>query len=277
MNELGLVMLVVFVALVAMLMFSRKNNNQNSNSSMDEQPVKQPKAVVDPAVEEKTVATPAEKDSKIVVASEDSTSADSVNKAQDLEVIESAEGGRKFSLVVDDPCMTGEIEPDSVPDPSHKPSFGIPEEEKKSAAKVAQESEEKETFVLVVMNSSTTISVQEMHHVLQGMGAKITSGEFYVIQNNRAEDFITIANVYEPGIFPVENAQTMQTPGVVLILELPTVVHAPKAMHEFIMLARRLCQRLEGRMYDKDRNIVNESDLQSLRDKAINYESQAIV
>ena len=91
-------------------------------------------------------------------------------------------------------------------------------------------------------------------------------------------EIIRVANLLEPGTFPIEEPTNndYKTPGVVLILELPTTVKAPAVMHDMIMMARKISQRLNGRLYNAERHLIKESDLQQMRDTAVAYESQAL-
>lgn len=261
MNELGMLMLVVFVGLLAVIYFSRSNvkntkdaDVQSSDSSTGKEPV----------VEEKTkeLHSPMPKPSV------------------EPSLPEVQEGGKHFKLEVDEPAMNGEIPETMYPREEVKPSFGIPskEPETKINDSVAKEEVEPEVFVLVIMNPKDTLTVKKLHETLQGVGAQLTDQGIYEKREKGANlPFIRIANVLEPGTFTTENPEEVFSPGVVLIMELPTIIHAPKAMHEFIMLSRKLSQHINGRIYDQQRSIVSESKLQSMRDKALRYESQAVV
>lgn len=61
-----------------------------------------------------------------------------------------------------------------------------------------------------------------------------------------------------------------------MILELPTTVKAPAAMHDLIMMARKVSQRLQGRLYNMERQLLKESDLQTMREEAVKYESEPL-
>lgn len=104
----------------------------------------------------------------------------------------------------------------------------------------------------------------------------MTDQQIFSLKDNMGNDFIRVANMLEPGTFPTEELDKYSTPGVAMILELPTSVRAPKAMHELIMMARKVSQRLNGRLYNMERQLVKESDLQSMRDAALDYESEPL-
>jgi cell division protein ZipA len=77
-----------------------------------------------------------------------------------------------------------------------------------------------------------------------------------------------VANVVEPGYFPAIDAAEFTTPGVALVLNLPTSITPYRAMDEFITVARKLNQSLNGKLYDAHRHLIKESDLRAMRDYA---------
>lgn len=186
------------------------------------------------------------------------------------------EGGKHHVLVVEDPGMiSDDVEP--IPAEFVKPSFGIPREELgKSPGVSSGVKRDPEIFVITVMTAGQEFSMVELNQALLGVGLKFSEKAFYVKQDNMGNEIIKVANLLEPGYFPTDNLEHYTTPGVAMILELPTSVRAPAAMHDLIMMARKVSQRLEGRLYNMERQLIKESDLQSMRDAAVNYESEPL-
>ncbi|BCN93394.1 hypothetical protein THMIRHAM_11790 [Thiomicrorhabdus immobilis] len=185
-------------------------------------------------------------------------------------------GGKHHVLVVDDPGMTGEIDENAVPADYVKPSFGIPEEELKTKKKMASTNKEPEVYVIMVLTTGQEFPMRAVNQALLGVGLTYSDQAIFVKNDNMGNPFIKVANMLEPGTFPVENLDAYATPGVALILELPTTVRAPAAMHDLIIMARKISQRLNGRLYNMERHLIKESDLQSMRDAALDYESEPI-
>ncbi len=198
-----------------------------------------------------------------------------INTEAATETAEQKNQGKHHVLVVDDPGMTGELDDEHYPSDHIKPSFGIPEETQKAEA-VSVSYKEPEVFVIMVMSSGQEFAMTEVNQALYGVGLTLSEQSIFVKKDNMGNAFIKVANLLEPGTFPAENLESYSTPGVAMILELPTTVRAPAAMHELIMMARKISQRLKGRLYNMERHLIKESDLQSMRDAALDYESQPL-
>lgn len=162
------------------------------------------------------------------------------------------------------------------------PSFGVPSELSGKSADVTQkktnvEKTEPEVFALVVMGTGEFLW-PKVNQTLQGVGLVAAESQIFVKKDSMGNEIIRVANLLEPGTFPIEEPTNndYKTPGVVLILELPTTVKAPAVMHDMIMMARKISQRLNGRLYNAERHLIKESDLQQMRDTAVAYESQAL-
>jgi cell division protein ZipA len=95
----------------------------------------------------------------------------------------------------------------------------------------------------------------------------------FVLCNDEGEIYLRAANAWNPGTIPPDNDPNFQTPGVALILQLPTCIHAPRAMDDMIRVARKLHQRLNARLYSMDRKPLSESDIRAMRKAAVEYVS----
>lgn len=140
-------------------------------------------------------------------------------------------------------------------------------------SKISQQ--EPEIYAILVLFTQVDLSVNKLMKHLQGVGLVYDERGIYVKKvSNRV--VVKVANVMEPGLFPAEPDETMTTPGIALILELPSHIPAPGAMEELIMTSRRISQGLNGRMYDMQRHLLRESDIQSMREAALDYESKKL-
>lgn len=187
-----------------------------------------------------------------------------------------AMGGKHHVLVVEDPGMIGDDFQGSAYE-EETPSFGIPEEQVgKSPGVSSGENRESQAFVIMVMSAGQEFPMKDLNQALLGVGLTLSENSIYVKRDNMGNSIIKVANLLEPGIFPTEGLEDYATPGVALILELPASVRAPAAMHDLIMMARKISQRLQGRLYNMERHLLKESDLQSMRDAAVEYESEPL-
>jgi len=200
----------------------------------------------------------------------------SVTTAKAETPSEKTSSGKHHVLVVDDPGMIGEIDENAVPADFVKPSFGIPAEELTNKKKMASTNKEPEVYAIMVMSTGQEFPMSLVNQALLGVGLTHSDQGIFVKNDNMGNAFIKVANMLEPGTFPLENLEGYVTPGVALILELPTTVRAPAAMHDLIIMARKISQKLNARLYDMNRHLIKESDLQSMRDAALDYESEPI-
>ncbi|GKT12268.1 MAG: cell division protein ZipA [Thiomicrorhabdus sp.] len=190
-----------------------------------------------------------------------------------------ARGGKHHVLVVEDPGMNGEGAAPTAVAEDFVPSFGIPEEQAGQSPGVSVgEKKNAEVYVIMVMSvgAGHEFTMTDLNQALLGVGLVFSNNGIYVKLDNMGNSIIRVANLLEPGIFPTEDFENYLTPGVAMILELPSTVRAPAAMHDLIMMARKVSQRLQGRLYNMERHLIKESDLQSMRDAAVEYESQPI-
>ncbi len=185
-------------------------------------------------------------------------------------------GGKHHRLVVEDPGMNSTDYHYAAPE-YEKPTFGVPTKELgKSPGVASGEKQEYAVYAILVMSTVQEFSMPQLNHALLGVGLIFSDQGLYVKQDNMGNEIIKVANLLEPGIFPKEEHENYTTPGVAMILELPSTVRAPAAMHDLIMMARKVSQRLEGRLYNMERHIMKESDLQAMRDTAVAYESEPL-
>ncbi len=159
-----------------------------------------------------------------------------------------------------------------------EPGFGIPEEVtliKKDPKDV--ETTEHQVFAIIVMGKDGFV-MPSLYQALYGVGLTLSEKGIFVKNDSMGNEIIKVANLLEPGLFTEEalTNDAMSTSGVVLILELPSTVKAPAVMHDMIMMARKISQRLNGRLYNMERHLIKESDLEAMRCAAIAYESKAI-
>jgi len=247
----------------------RFNQNQGVLSFGEGFDLDEPKKEIETAP---TQATPVDES----FASTEHSSDNPIHPDDDADNLSSS-SGKHHVLVVDDPGMTGEIDENSASSDYIKPSFGIPEEEAVNKP-VSATNKAPEVYVLMVMSTSPgqEFEMTDVNQALLGVGLTYSEQAIFVKKDNMGNDFIKVANMLEPGTFPVERLSEYATPGVALILELPTTVRAPAAMHDMIMMARKVSQRLKGRLYNVERQLIKESDLQSMRDAALDYESEPL-
>ena len=142
-----------------------------------------------------------------------------------------------------------------------------------SQLEVPLDNSEPETFAILVLSIADEFSIKAIDQVLKtnGLTFNAEAGIFVKKVNNKT--VLRVANIFEPGVFPAEWEEGASTAGIAIILQLPTHIKAPRAMDELILTARRVSQSLRGRMYDIERRMIRETDLQAMRERALDYET----
>ncbi len=135
---------------------------------------------------------------------------------------------------------------------------------------------EEKIFALIIMGSEDFVW-PKVNQTLQGVGLLPSDSGIFVKNDTMGQELIRVANLLEPGTFPLEEPVNSdhKIAGLVLILTLPTSVSATSVMREMILMARKISQRLNGRLYDVERHLIKESDLQAMRDSAAQYDTAA--
>ena len=129
-----------------------------------------------------------------------------------------------------------------------------------------------QVFAILVLSSHQEFSLNQVSQTLKSIGLSFSDKGTFVKKTNQ-KTTLQVANIMEPGLFPAEPIEGLTTPGVALITELPCAVAGSKAIDDLIMTARRISQRLNGRMYDMQRHLLRESDLQAMREAASEFEA----
>ena len=145
-----------------------------------------------------------------------------------------------------------------------------------SQLEVPLDNSEPETFAILVLSISDEFSIKAIDQVLKINGLTFNAEAGIFVKKVNSKTVLRVANIFEPGVFPAEWEEGASTAGIAIILQLPTHIKAPRAMDELILTARRVSQSLRGRMYDIERRMIRETDLQAMRERALDYETTRI-
>lgn len=203
---------------------------------------------------------------------------------QEFEVHKKAESHAESEKTEKTPSDEDRRKPDEidiesledVSEPEAEPSLTAATE--KETVKVekteAKKPPEEKIFALIIMGSKD-FQWPKVNQTLQGVGLTPNENGIFVKNDTMGGELIRVANLLEPGTFPLEEPINSEhkIAGLVLILALPASVSATHVMHEMILMARKISQRLNGRLYDTERHLMNESDLQSMRIAASQYDN----
>jgi len=93
-------------------------------------------------------------------------------------------------------------------------------------------------------------------------------GIFHYPETDTGEILFSIANVLEPGSFERERMDELETPGLALIMPLPAPIDGEKALLTFVQQAKRLRERLAGRLTDGQRRELTRETIDELKQTA---------
>jgi len=123
-------------------------------------------------------------------------------------------------------------------------------------------------FALLVLSPSRELSRKHVHAAMEASRLSFHHDGTYVHRDATGNIVFRVANVVEPGFFPNLEDDSFSTPGIALVLELPSSITPYRAMDEFITVARKVSQNVGGKLYDAQRHLIKESDLKAMREYA---------
>ncbi len=160
-----------------------------------------------------------------------------------------------------------------------QPHFGRPDTPADSEPAQQDVARTEPQVFSIMLLGTHEYTLQEIHSALRSFNVAYDANTgFYCLVDENGHDYVRIVNALNPGVIPPleEDDGSFRTPGIALVLGLPTTVHAPRAMEDMLMLARKLSQKLDATMYDINRTRLREPDLQRMRTAALDYVSKPL-
>ncbi|SIN93686.1 ZipA, C-terminal FtsZ-binding domain [Sulfurivirga caldicuralii] len=160
-----------------------------------------------------------------------------------------------------------------------QPSFGKPQHQTEAEAPQQDVARSEPQVFSIMLLGTHEYTLQEIHSALRSFNVAYDAATgFYCLVDEDGHDYVRIVNALNPGVIPPleEDDGSFRTPGIALVLGLPTTIHAPRAMEEMLTLARKLSQKLDATMYDINRTRLREPDLQRMRSAALDYVSKPV-
>jgi len=145
--------------------------------------------------------------------------------------------------------------------------------ERASPAKRTAQKPPQEVIVLTVMaDEGKSFRGPLLLKVLQDNGLQHGEmGIFHFHHNGGAQALFSVANILEPGRFELSEITSLETPGVALFMQLPTVVDGEYAMQTLQQHAKQMAAQLGGKLCDAQRHPLDEMALSALQHKANTY------
>ena len=89
----------------------------------------------------------------------------------------------------------------------------------------------------------------------------------YANNSNKHRPLCSIANTVEPGTFDIEHMAEMETPGLLMFMQLPGPIEGRRAFEHMLQLARTLAEQLNGDLCDEARNLLTLQTISHMKDK----------
>lgn len=120
---------------------------------------------------------------------------------------------------------------------------------------MAHPPERKIISLLLAERSGAQIEGERLHAALGEV--KLAYGERQIYHRlYNGQTVFSVANLVKPGVLDPEQAAGFQTPGLMLFMVLPGPQQPAAAIHDMLITAGRLAQRLNGQVYDAQREML---------------------
>lgn len=86
----------------------------------------------------------------------------------------------------------------------------------------------------------------------------------------------SLANMYEPGEFNLQEMDSFATKGLVVYMSLPTIMEANTSIDLLLEKSQEIAEQLEGELRDGRNQVLSKEKIQSIRDKAQRFEMQTM-
>lgn len=153
----------------------------------------------------------------------------------------------------------------------------IDEDELESISAVRQEPELVITFYL--MAKAGVFDGGKLLEALVSQGLRYGDMDIFHRHqqaSGRGAKVFSVANAVKPGVFDLDNMESLTTPGIVLFMTLPGPKQ-PKAGFELMLtIANRLEDELDGRLLDAQRTRLTEQMLRHYQDQIVEFERKNI-
>lgn len=90
---------------------------------------------------------------------------------------------------------------------------------------------------------------------------------FFIEQASKQRPLCSVANTVEPGTFAIEHMAEMETPGLLLFMQLPGPMEDRRAFERMLQLARALAEQLQGDLCDESRSILTLQTISHMKDR----------
>jgi cell division protein ZipA len=91
---------------------------------------------------------------------------------------------------------------------------------------------------------------------------------------SQSDPVFRIAHLREPGVFDINTVGKLNTPGLLLFMQLPGPMEPPQALERMMAVAKELADKLGGSICDADRHKMTTQLSTQLRNKVVEFDQQ---
>lgn len=179
------------------------------------------------------------------------------------------------------------VQPGSTPVPSegdqntesdlqrsdNKASF----EEPNSTSRSASPQTPNMTVILTIMaGSGNMLEGSSILLAIQEQKLKLRQGIFECFLDGQAQgkSLFGVGHLLEPGTFELETINTLNTPGLIMFMQLPGPLEPVQATHRLVAAAKTLADKLGARVCDERRNKITAQGFSKMESDAAEFQRQ---
>lgn len=125
----------------------------------------------------------------------------------------------------------------------------------------------------VIASRSQTFQGPAVQQAAQGLGFRLGAlGLFEYGPEQAPEPLFSMAHLRKPGSFEAATLETLDTPGLLLFMNLPGPADEIQALEQLVVIADQLTQQLGGMICDERRNRLTNQGLLHLRNEVAEFQ-----
>lgn len=133
------------------------------------------------------------------------------------------------------------------------------------------------TVILTIMaGTGTMFQGSSILLAIQEQKLKLRDGifEYFPDGQTQGKSLFGVGHLLEPGTFELENINNLNTPGLIIFMQLPGPLEPVQATKQLVTVAKRLADTLGGRVCDERRNKITAQGFSKMESDAAEFQRQ---
>lgn len=144
-------------------------------------------------------------------------------------------------------------------------------------SKSASPQEPKMTVILMIMAAPGTLfQGSSILLAIQEQKLKLREGIFECFPDGQVQEkpLFGVGHLLEPGTFELETINNLNTPGLIMFMQLPGPLEPVQATHHLVTVAKTLADKLGGKVCDEHRNKITAQGFSKMESDAAEFQRQ---